>query len=633
MFGIRRLVSAGPLAAAWCAVWLGLVPSTVLAAGLPGLLPEPATEETTVREEIVVTATRVETPSSQVGSSVTVLEGEDLRERGFSSVADALRSTPGLEVSRSGGPGQITGVFLRGGSTSQTLVLLDGVRLNSATTGAFDFADLTLDEVERIEIVRGPQSPLYGSEAAAGVIQIFTRRGEPGQHYSALGEIGEAEHHRLRLAAGAVSAERGWRARLSLADEAIEATSAADARRSNNELDRHTNRTIAGSFGFAPSERQHFGLDVRYFDGDAEIDGYAFSAGPVDDLDAALERQATIVGLSYQAQPRRDLSVEARFGYSGDDLAATDPTDPFGSYTINSRERELGVQLTFDRGSHRLTLGGSREERRGGTELAFDAEVDINGAFVQDLIQLGERASLTLGLRRDEHSSFGGKSTGRAALAWQLSEGGRLHASWGQGFKAPTLNDLYYPFFSNPDLLPERSEAFDVGFEQRFGGDRWQADLTYFDSDFEDLIAFDFVTFLPQNIARASSRGVESQLRFRAEDGRLQAGVSYTFNETEDQNFGTQLARRPEHRATADISYRPNKAWRVAAHAVAVQDRIDSDGSALEDYTRFDLSFSSTWGRFEPAFRVLNVTDDDTSEVGGFGSQGRTAILSVALTF
>lgn len=624
MHGIRRLLSVYPAGLAFWATGLCLIPATsVLASG-------PDDDTPHVKEEIVVTATRGETKASQVGSTVTVLEGEDLRERGFSNVAEALRSSPGLEIARSGGPGQITSVFLRGGSSSQTLVLLDGIRLNSSTTGAFDFGDLSLDEVERIEIVRGPQSPLYGSEAAAGVIQILTRRGEPGLELSGLGEIGEDEHHRLRLSGGGGSDSGSYSGRFSLADESIEAVSAADARRGNTEPDRHDNSTFSGSLSLALNARQNLDFDLRYFDGDAEIDGFAFPAGPVDDLDAALERQALIAGLVHLAQWGTSFTSEARLAISDDDLEAVDPTDPFGSYGISSRTRELGAQAIYDGGRHRFTVGASREERQGGTELTFEADVTLDGIYLQDMITLGDKATLTLGVRRDDHSSFGSEETGRFALALELWQEGRLHASWGQGFKAPTLNDLFYPFFGNPDLLPERSEAFDFGLEQSFAKGRVVFDVTYFEADFEDLIAFDFVTFLPQNIADASSRGVESQLRWRSQDGALQAGVTYTWNETEDGSLGTPLARRPKGRATADVSWR-KEAWRLGAHVVAVRDRIDSDGSVLEDYDRFDVSVAYSFGRVEPSLRLLNVTDDDTSEIGGYGTQGRTAILAVNL--
>ena len=631
MFANRRSFAARQ---AMPALLAGLCLSSTLSnsvAAAPAASPDP--QPPAHQEEIVVTATRVETPVAQVGSSVTVLQGDDLVDRGFSSVADALRSAPGLEVSRSGGPGQITSVFVRGGSSSQTLVLLDGVRLNSATTGAFDFADLSLDQVERIEIVRGPQSPLYGSEAAAGVIQIFTRKGGPGLHLKGHGEVGESDHHRLRLAASGNAAERGLDGHFTLADASTRAASAADLRRGNNELDRHDHRTLAGSLGWAPSQRQRFDLDLRYFAGDADIDGYAFPAGPVDDFDARLERRAKIGGFSYQAQPTAALALEARFGFADDDLEAIDPTDPFGSYFIESRERELAARATFSRGRHQLTVGASLERRRGGTELAFDAEVDLDGVYLQDFVSLGEKASLTLGIRRDDHSSFDAESTGRAALAIELGQGWRFHGSWGQGFKAPTLNDLYYPFFGNPALQPEKSAAFDAGIERGFAGGRVWADLTYFDADFDDLIAFDFLTFLPQNIARASSRGVESQLRWRQADGAWDGAFGYTWNETEDEETGLALARRPKQRATLDLAWRSTASWRLAGHVVAVADRIDSDGTPLEDYVRLDVSVAYKVGRWEPGLRVLNLTDDDTSEVGGFGTQGRTAILAVELAF
>ncbi|MCP4657777.1 MAG: TonB-dependent receptor, partial [bacterium] len=148
----------------------------------------------TLSDEIVVTANRLEAPAETVGSSVTVITAEEIARRRKTSVAELLRTVPGIEVARSGGPGQVTSLFIRGGNSSHALVLVDGVRVNSATTGAFDFADLPADAIERIEIVRGPQSTLYGSEAVAGVVSITTRRGSPGFHVAALAEAGGDDH-------------------------------------------------------------------------------------------------------------------------------------------------------------------------------------------------------------------------------------------------------------------------------------------------------------------------------------------------------------------------------------------------------------------------------------------------------
>jgi vitamin B12 transporter len=592
---------------------------------------ETGAEPAAVEEEIVVTAHRAETPADQVGSTVTVLHAEDLETLAASDVGEALRLVPGVEISRTGGLGQVTSAFVRGGSSSQTLVLLDGVRLNSATSGAYDFADLTLDDVERIEIVRGPQSTLYGSEAVAGVIQIFTRPGRPGFHGSAAAEAGEGSYQRLRAGIDGGDERLDWR--LSAADDAIDATSAADERRGNREADAHDNTTFTGRLGWrlgATEKAPRLDVDVRRLDGMTELDGFAFPQGPVDDLDATIERRATYgraaLNASFGSRWRQSFEV----GVADDDLAGKDPTDPFNVFAIDSRNLTFGTQGDLDLDVHRLSFGVAREERRGGSAGAFDEEVEVDAAYLQDLWSLGERVHLTVGARRDDHSAFGGETTWRAALAWQAGAEGRLHASAGTGFKAPTLNDLYYPFFGNPNLQPERSEAFDIGFSQAWQGGRWLLDVTFFDSDFEDLIAYDFVTSLPQNIASASSRGVEASLRWRAEDGRWTADLAHTWNETEDASTGQQLARRPESRSVLRVAWRPDADWTLGAVAMAIADRIDSDGAALEDYQRIDLA--ATWQahpRLTPSLRVLNLLDDDSSEVGGYGAQGRVAIAGL----
>ena len=471
------------------------------------------------------TANRFETPTAEVGSSITVLDRADIERHQWSTVADALRAVPGLDVLRSGGAGQVTSVFMRGGSSSQVLVLLDGVRLNSATTGAFDFADLTTDTVERIEVVRGPQSTLYGSEATSGVISISTRR-PPSESFDVSGRIegGEDDHRRLELsAAGRLGA---FDYRLSLADHHTDGVSAADARRGNPELDAWSNTTASAHFGWQLGDAGDAGrldVDLRQTDSDVEVDGFAFPAGPVDDLDARNLREALTAGVTLQLTPTDRWTQTVHVGVSDDELRGEDPTNPFGEFVIDSETVQASTRTDLRFGEEgreqTLSLGADWESREGGSVGTFSDDVEIVSVYVQDHVSLG-RLHLTLGARHDDHSQFGGETTWRAAFAFQASASGRLHGSWGTGFKAPTLNDLFFPGFGNPDLVPETSEGVDLGYEHHWGnrrGDRWSLDLTGFDLDFENLIAFDFDTFLPQNIAAASSRGVELQVAYQGE--------------------------------------------------------------------------------------------------------------------
>lgn len=590
-----------------------------------------AAQEPILEEEIVVTANRAEAEPSEVGSAVTVISRSEIELRNATNVAELLRTVPGLAVVRGGGPGQLTSVFMRGGSSSQTLVLIDGVRVNDPNGGAYNFADLSTDQLERIEIVRGPQSTLYGSEAVAGVIQLFTRRGGDGFRVSGLAEVGEASSERLRLSLEGGDDRFDWM--LTVSDESTDGVSAASERRGNTELDPYENTSASLALGFDVGAEGRLDLTLRTFDTETANDGFDFILGPVDDLDALQEREGTTGSLAYAGQWGENWRQSVTVGFSDDELIGTDPTNFFSNFSILGERLEVTSQsdLTLSERDV-LTLGLAYEKRTGESVGNFDESVDITSAFLQNAWS-GDRFHLTAGLRFDDHSEFGDETTWRLATSWDLGASTRLHGSFGTGFKAPTLNDLFFPFFSNPDLVPETSEAFDIGIEHRFAGDKLRVDLTYFDMDFEDLIAFDFVTFLPQNIAEATSSGVELVVEYRP-NANVQILASHTYNDTEDLATGEPLARRPESKTTLQLFVRPVEDLVGTLSLVSAADRIDSDGTPMDDYERVDLSLRYTLRPgLEPYLRVENLFDDEYEEIPGFTAPGSLAVVGLGFSF
>ena len=590
-----------------------------------------AAEDAAVREEIVVTANRLEAEPQEVGSSVTVITAEEIELKRKSSVAELLRTVPGVEVVRGGGPGQITSVFVRGGSSSQTLVLLDGVRLNAPTTGAFDFANLATDGIERIEIVRGPQSTIYGSEAVAGIISIFSRSGREGLHITGLAEAGEASTRRFRFGVDGGSDRFDYAVVVS--DEETDGVSSASERAGNTEDDPYDNLSAAARLGWDLAGDGRFEASLRYFDAEVANDGFDFVLGPVDDLNRLQTREGVTGSLRVALPLGERWNQTFVLGINDEELAGIDPDDTFSNFAVDSRSIELTSQSDITLGeSDVLTFGLGYEERDGGSVGSFDEQTDILSAFVQNVWSWRDRFHLTTGVRHDDHSEFGGETTYRVSSTWGFSSGTRLHGSFGTGFKAPTLNDLFFPFFSNPDLEPETSEGFDLGLEQSWGEDRWTLDVTWFDTDFEDLIAFSFVTFRPENTARASSSGVEVTLEYRPGPS-FQLQASHTYNDTEDLATGLQLARRPKNRSTLELFFRPLPRLTGSASLMVVSDRIDSDGSELDDYTRLDLSLGYRLDHFEPYLRVENLFDEDYEEVGGFTSPGALVVVGVSMKY
>ena len=584
-------------------------------------------------EEIVVTANRDITGADTVGSSVTVISRQEIELRGKTTIAELLRTVPGVEVARGGGAGQVTSVFIRGGSSSQTLVLLDGLRLNDANTGAYDFANLATDQIERIEIVRGPQSTLYGSEAAAGVIHIVSRRGVAGEGgaptWGALVEAGEAGHQRLRAHVQGSTAGGDWQ--IGLSDESQDGVSAASEARGNDEDDPYEITTASARFGWATAAEGRLEFGLRAFDSKVANDGFDFLLGPVDDPNRLQTREGVASSLAWSGRLGRGWRQTVRLGWQDEQLAGSDPDDSFSNFEVESERFEVDLESDLELTERDvLTVGLAFEERRGASKGNFDETVEIASFYLQNAWS-GERLHFTAGLRWDDHSQFGDETTYRLAASWRLAPGTRLHGSWGTGFKAPTLNDLYFPFFGNLDLAPETSETVDLGIEQRWLDGRLRLDLTAFESEFDDLIVFDIVTFLPQNIARAEASGVEASLAWHPTDG-LHLMASQTWLATEDLATGTPLPRRPESRTTFQLFFEPFEEWVGSLEWFAVADRVDTGGAAMDDYERLDVALRyQLFPGVAPYLRVENLFDEEYEEIPGFTSPGITAVVGVSL--
>ncbi len=584
----------------------------------------PTEPSVALEEEIVVSASLMELPKHRLGSSVTVIDRQDIEARNKDTVLELLRTVPGLEVATVGGPGKATSVFIRGGSSSHTLVTIDGRRVNDGTTGAFDFADLTADNLERIEVVRGPQGLVHGSEAVAGSIHIITRRGQ-GPTKPWVRAAGGSDGY-SQFGAGVSGGDDSVDYSLSVSRIETDGVSAADEAKGNSEDDPWTNLTVSGRVGTSVWGDGRIEATVRHVKGDTDVDGFTFGIGPTDDLNAQQERSLTTATVSLR-QPINEVWTQSlTVGSTRDELLGKDPDDFFSNFEIVSRNAEVRTQADLSFGSGELISVGYAVERREAENVgSFDESLDIRSLFVESLWTLGDDVDLSLGARRDDHSVFGDEATYRAAISARLGDVARLHGSFGTGFKAPTFSDLFFPGFGNPDLLPETSEGFDLGLELAFHDGRVVVDLTYFDTDFEDLILFTFPAGFV-NLAEASSSGVELTLDWQASE-LFQLQASHTFNETEDLATGLQLARRPEQRTTLSLFYRPIDKLRTTATVVAVSDRIDADGSDMDDYERVDLSVDyQLTERWRPFVRAENLLGSDYSEIPGYTSPGLTLV-------
>jgi vitamin B12 transporter len=607
----------------------------VLALAAPLAAQEEDAEEedapaATVAEEVFVTATRIEASRETLGSSTTAVDSQQIEETRKATIPEVLRTVPGLEITQSGGPGTVVSAFLRGASPGQTLILVDGVRANSVTSGGSDLSGLRLDNVERIEVVRGPQSTLYGSEAIGGVINIITRRGGPGHRAGLRLEAGDDG-----FLSGAPSVSGGnasWDYSFVAGYEETDGISGASERAGNTEDDAYENLSGSGRIGFGFLEDGRVDLNVRAFESSIELDGFEFGVGPVDDLNFVQDRDVLFasVGVDKPLTSRWNQSV--RLSLHRDDFTGEDPDSPFNNFDIDNQATEIDLQSDFQvTDDQTLTFGYSHEEREGRSAADFDEQVDLDSAFLQHQVSWSDRIFLTGGVRHDDHSKFGSETTYRLTAAVVAGSATRLHGSYGTGFRAPSLNELFFPFFGNPDLLPETSRGFDLGVEQGLFGDRATVDVTYFDNRFEDLIGFDFETFLANNIAEAETSGVEVLVDV-APSPLFDVTASYTYTDSENLTTGLQLPRRPKNRGTLLLAFRPAE-WTGTLSLVVVEDRIDSDAVPLDDYERVDLSLSYRLNeRLTPYVRVENLLDEDYEEIRGFTSPGVTPAIGVNLS-
>lgn len=613
-------------------------------------------EEPKTLEPVVVTATRVETPLKEIASSMTVITEEEIKQKQKTMVLEVLRGTPGLNVFRLGGPGTQASVLIRGAKSEHTLVLIDGIEMNDPISpgGTFNFANLTTDNIERIEILRGPQSTLYGSDAIGGVINIITKKGAGKTTCYVSGEYGE--YNTFRTTVGASGGNKWGNYSFAVSRLETEGFSSADEKDGNVEKDGYKNTTVSTKLGLTPIENLDIYFVLRYDDAEVDIDGsnsLTWMFG--DDPNSTQDTEEVFLRTSATLRLFDDV-WEQTLGVSFTDVArdsrnkpdADDPADDKSSF--DSQRVKLDWQNNFYIGeSNILTIGLETEEEEGKSKSTFgdfpkkDARTD--SAYVEDQIKLGDVFFITLGARVDDHEEFGSEGTYRATFAWLLEQtGSKVKYTYGTGFKAPTLFQLFAPpdpmfggALGNPNLKPEKSEGFDIGIEQELYSGRVRFGITAFENDFEDLIGFDFVEGYI-NIDEAETSGVELFVSVQPLDN-LMINATYTYTETEDRSTGEELLRRPKDVADVDINYQFPEKGNVNLEILYIGNRDDVDPNTFDTvkmggYTVVNLAASYYLNENMEIFgRVENLLDREYEEVKGYGTAGLSVFGGVKLIF
>lgn len=622
-----------------------------------------AEDQTTNLGEIVVTATRDELPIEQVGSSITVITAKQIEQQQKQTVADALRMVPGLDVVRSGGAGQTVSIFMRGADSRHTLVLIDGVELNdpSTTGGEYYFGFLTTDNIERIEVLRGPQSTLYGSHAIGGVINIITKRGSgrPTGFVSAEG----GSLSTAKESAGISGSTDLVNYSLSLSRLDSSGISAAASSAGNSEADGYQNTTVAARLGLTPTQNSDIDISLRYTRTRNEADNGG-GAG-ADDPNRVMRNEE----LQFRTQGTLllfDDLWEQKLGVSLNDLTRSDDNDRDAAHPLDfQRSKYQGQTVKFDwqhilrlHTSNTLLIGAETREETAQSRLYLESSFGpytntwaeqsarTNSIYLQDQLNLWDAWFSTAGVRVDDHARFGSKATYRFTTAYLFKQTDtRLKGSYGTGFKAPSLYQLYDPANGNVNLKPEKSTGWDVGIEQVLLNRQINVGVTYFRNDYDQLIGWELVdpvwfTGMYKNVARASSKGVELTASYQPVDSLL-LRAGYTYNLARDKETGAALLRRPKHKLTADINYRFWDKANLNLGLVYVGRRADDDFNTwpattvrLKGYTLVNLAGSYDVTKNLQLFgRIDNLLDREYEEVLGYGTPGIGAYAGLKVSF
>ena len=651
----------------------GVCRTTTIRNSKPGLLivvasigaaPLMAAQPTSAQEmdDLVVTATRLATPRGELASSVSVITAADIQRRQFRSVSQALRSVPGLHVVQTGGAGQQTSVFMRGANSNHTLVLIDGVEATdpSSPAGAVDFSNLWLDNIERIEIVRGPQSTLYGSDAIGGVIHITTRRGEGKLHGAGKLEGGSDSTFNQQASTAGSTDRVNYSFGLTHVD--TDGDSVTPARLRNGvaaEDDNYENWTTSARLGLAVSDTLEVTLIGRYIDSETDLDPELEMSGfgTTEDRDARLDQTEYLLRGEAGAQLLDGL-WEATLSTSYSNFDRKNRNDRQLPTETLTRTKFDGDKLKFELkndfypvDAHILTLGLETEKENmdsggfsdfGGFFVGEETDADArnNAVYAQDQFSYGERIFGTIGMRYDDHDGFGSEVTYRIAPVYvHRDTNTRLKASAGTGFKAPTLfqTDGFAPnnfgsfYRGNPDLDPEKSFGWEIGMEQNLWGERLSFGVTWFKSDIDDLMQ---VVFDPsfnstyENIDAAESQGAETFIRVQPLES-LAVQLDYTYTDAEDDDTGERLLRRPKHKLDVDVEFRPlsRASINLAVNYVSDYKDISRESSAIidgDDYVVLDVAadywLNKQWRLFG---RVENATDEHYEPADGFQAPDR----------
>lgn len=605
---------------------------------------------TLVLEDVVVSASRIPIKASRVGSSVTVITAEDLEDRGDRYVSDVLRDVPGLAVSRTGSFGALTEIRIRGTESNHTLVVIDGVEVNDQSSGSsFDFGELMISDIERIEILRGSQSALWGSDAIGGVINIVTKKGKGKVNGFASVEGGSFGTKRAdAVLRGGTDLFHGS---IALSKYKTNGISQADESLGNTEEDGHRQQSMNAKLGFAPTENLEVDLIARYSHSFLETDSFAGGVGATDaDQDSETHQRYGLASVKYSAFDGA-WTQQLRAAYTQDD--SNYRTNKATTFNATGTKEKFDYQTTvrFETPSvgeaeHAATLLLEHETDGMTSTSISTGEIDIETQSIalEYNLSLWDSLHLSASGRHDNNDTFDNANTYRVTAAYELKDwNSRLHASYGTGVKNPTLTELYGfsgNFVGNPNLTPESNKGWDVGIEHDFWDERATIDVTYFRNRVKDLIVGAGNTAINLN-GESPAEGIEVGVEVDLTDD-LMLAASYTYTNAQTST-GTEQVRRARHVASMNINYaflddRANVNLGMDYNGAQKDFEFDALFNRsiveLDAYTLVNLQ-----GRYDVTENIQvfargeNLLDEDYQEVFTYGTPGISAFAGMKVTF
>jgi len=593
------------------------------------------------RKTVIVTATRTAQTADEVLSSVTVISREDIERRQARSVEDLLRGTQGISITNNGGPGKNTSVFMRGTESDHILVLIDGVRAGSATSGGAAYGNIPIEQIERIEIVRGPRSSLYGSEAIGGVIQIFTRKGGK-EGFTPSFSIGGGSYGTFNGSAGLSGrSKRGW-FNMNISGKNTNGFNSCSGKPYpngagcfTNEPDRDGYQNVAGSFRAGYLFKN--GLDIET--------NFMRSSGKVN-YDGKYSNKSELVqqvfGGKARYSPFEFWKVTLAGGRSRENSRDFLGQGKNFKSRFDSRRDTITLQNDFTLNkSHLLTVGADYKNDTVSSSEDFEVTSRNNlGAFAQHQATVFKQ-DLELSIRYDENEQFGGNVTGGAGWGYTVTEWLRFTANVGTAFKAPTFNELYYPGgYSNANLRPEESVSYEFGTSGKIKQTNWAFNI--YETQIHDLIAND-ASWVPQNINKVRIRGFEGMISTRIKKWQINTNLTLldAQNKSSGINRGNILPRRAKESFRFDVNRKFDKfklfglsfnKYTIGTQLLVVGQRYDdlANTRKLDSYVKLDIRGEYTLNQnWRLQGRIENISNERYETASFYNQPGRNFFITL----